>query len=125
MSGVESVECEDHHDGEARRVGQISPSRWLKNPRRRLRVFFLLARILPLPKVAGSIGFSGLIAKNLAEFAIELGGVLGSTLDQVDPFFLFAGKIRLTEQVRGLHDRLERVAEIVGEGSQAGLHGCR
>jgi hypothetical protein len=72
-----------------------------------------------------SIELSGLSAKNLAEFAIELSGILGGVLDQVDPLFLFAGKIGLTEQVGGLHDRLERVAEVVSEGAQPGLHGSR
>ena len=64
-------------------------------------------------------------AENLAEFAIEVRGVLGGVLDELDPLVLLASETGLAEEVRGLHDGFERVAEVVSEGAQAGVHGSR
>ena len=60
-----------------------------------------------------------MVAEQFAEFAIEMRGILGRILDQFNPLLLFDVEPGLAEEIRGLHDGLERVTEIVRERAQA------
>ena len=58
-----------------------------------------------------------LVSKDVADFAIYAGSVASGVVDQFDPPLIIVVQSGLAEQVRGLHDGFDRVAEIVGQGA--------
>jgi len=66
-----------------------------------------------------------LSAQQFPQLTVELRGILRRVLDKFYPFLLIVAEGLLPEQVRSLHDGLERIAQIMGEDSQAGLQNGR
>lgn len=59
------------------------------------------------------MAFSSLGAQHLTELAIDMSSVLSGLLDEFDPFFSMRRHLDLAEQVGGLHDGFDRIAQIV------------
>src|SRR4051812_29540869 len=57
-------------------------------------------------------------AQHIADAPVDLGGVAGALVDHVRPFLAGVIKLRGVQQVAGLHDALDRVAEVVSQGTQ-------
>ena len=60
-------------------------------------------------------GFLILVSKNLADAAVDAGGILSCGLNHVVPFLPIGIQAALREEVGSLHDRFDRVAEIVSQ----------
>src|SRR5260370_525689 len=61
-------------------------------------------------------------AQNLAQLVIDFYRFLRGLIDQFDPAAQVFGRSRLRNQVGGLHDRFERIAEIVRQHSEFPRH---
>ena len=56
------------------------------------------------------------------DLTIDAGGIPGGGINRLHPFFVAAVELGGLQKIGGLQDRLERIAEIVGQGAKVG-HG--
>lgn len=68
-------------------------------------------------------------AKNLADFPVEPGGIVGRGVDHLQPLQVFVAEFRLRQEIRGLHYGFYGITEVVRQGAQRGYgilrHLCR
>jgi len=56
--------------------------------------------------------------KDLANLAVDPCRIFYSIVDQLHPLLIGSVKVRLAEEVRGLHDGFDRIAEIVRKSAE-------
>jgi hypothetical protein len=102
---VEGAECEDLDDCEAGGVNgfQFATAEWGGQ--------LLTMQLDPFLRLS-------LSAKNLADLAIDLGGILSGFRNQRDPLLSMRWHFQLAEQVGSLHDGFDGIAEIVNQFAQ-------
>jgi len=93
MPGIEGIEREDFHDCEVRGI--------VRNSVRGRRA----ARLPASPLL--------LSAEHFAELAIDLSGILSGFRNQLNPLLSMSWHLELAQQVGSLHDRFDRVTQIV------------
>jgi hypothetical protein len=67
----------------------------------------------------GVVTSSDLGAQNFADFAVDVSGVLGGVFDQVHPILARSLERQLAEEVGGLHNGFDGVAQVMRQGAQA------
>src|SRR5271157_3294296 len=70
------------------------------------------------PAAGSQLWRSSLRAQDFPDFAVDSGRLLGCFVDQVEPLTIVVVKLRLPQKVGGLHDGLDGIAEVVGQGTQ-------
>lgn len=104
MPGVKGAERKDHDECKARLGGQS---------RRRSRHWYA-----ELHRERPAVEHLAVVAHDFAELVVDVYRVLRGLIDELDPAALALGRAGLRNQVSGLNDGLEGVAEIVREGAE-------
>ena len=63
---------------------------------------------------------SALGAEDLADFAVDPGGFPGRIVNQREPLLALIVEMGMAQQIRGLHNVLNRVAQVMSQAAQIG-----